>query len=50
MKRDASVPALMSVYSGTPKEPGSGSNKKAVDRTFVDGIMKEAETKNLVTQ
>lgn len=31
-------------------EGSSGSNKRVVDRAFVDGIMKEAETKYLVTR
>jgi NAD-dependent dihydropyrimidine dehydrogenase PreA subunit len=31
-------------------DAGSGSGKKAVDRAFVDGIMKEAESKKLVSR
>jgi Pyruvate/2-oxoacid:ferredoxin oxidoreductase delta subunit len=31
-------------------EGSSGSNKKAVDRAFVDGIVKEVETKHLVAR
>ena len=33
-----------------PNDSGSGSGKKTVDRTFVDGVMKEAETKHLVSR
>ena len=31
-------------------DEASGSDRKPVDRTFADGIMKEAEDKNLVTR
>jgi len=36
--------------SFTESDEASGSDKKPVDRTFADGIMKEAETKKLVTR
>ena len=36
--------------SFTESDEASGSDKKPVDRVFAEGIMKEAETKNLVTR